>query len=561
MSSIKEKKIKGNINYVSVTKLKEYLETLEKCVCKIISGEVGSGFFCKLIIKEFSDIQRPFLITNNHVINEDFLNSQNILKIKVNKKEKLLNLKNRIKLTDVKKDFTLIEIKNFDKIYNFLEVCPDIMKDSFKENIAKTEIIIPQFPENELSVSFGTITGKNEEDIYYNASTDYGSSGSPILLFNNFQIIGIHKQRQINANLNGGTFIRDILESIEEMKNLRNINILKEQQELNISKLELINSIKCDNDYFREIIILKDGRLCSMDEKSNINIYSKINFKVEIEINYSSLPDTYIKLINDEGFTLYKNYYKLGCTNDNELFFYAKNCIFIVLINKYEYEIIQQFPFEHFNCPNLYLYENNIILSDYNNLKEYEKKENKYKLVNEYISNNCADSSGTLYKEKFKFQDSTIIINNWTNRQWIFLDKINKLNDEKKDGFCFPGLFHKNQKVFISPSHLILGDYESLISLEKYVHKIDDEIIQKIAFNKKDNSIHTDYFDRKNNVNYENLSNSSFIYLRGDTFLSQINIIDFSVNARREDIRGNFFIRKEELLFILSGNKINVYHF
>ena len=42
------------------------------------------------------------------------------------------------------------------------------------------------------------------------------------------------------------------------MKNLRNINILKEQQELNISNLELINSIKCDNDYFREIIILKD---------------------------------------------------------------------------------------------------------------------------------------------------------------------------------------------------------------------------------------------------------------------------------------------------------------
>lgn len=298
MSSIKEKKIKGNTNYVSVTKLKDYLEILEKCVCKIISGNVGSGFFCKLNIKEFSDIQRPFLITNNHVINEDFLNSQNILKIKVNKKEKILNLKNRIKLTDANKDFTIIEIKKFDKIYNFLEVCPDIMDDFYKENMAETEIIIPQYPENELSVSFGTITGKNEKDIYYNASTDNGSSGSPILLLNNLQIIGIHKQRQNIVNLNGGTFIRDILESIKEMKNSRYINILEEQQELNISNLELINSIKCDNDYFREIIILKDGRLCSMDEKSNINIYSKINFKVEIEINYSMLPDTYINFKN-----------------------------------------------------------------------------------------------------------------------------------------------------------------------------------------------------------------------------------------------------------------------
>ena len=95
MSSIKEKKIKGNTNYVSVTKLKDYLETLEKCVCKIISGN-GSGFFCKLNIKDFSDIQRPFLITNNHVINKDFIDTQNILKIKVGKKEKILNLKNRI---------------------------------------------------------------------------------------------------------------------------------------------------------------------------------------------------------------------------------------------------------------------------------------------------------------------------------------------------------------------------------------------------------------------------------------------------------------------------------
>ena len=565
MSSIKEKKIKGNTNYVSVTKLKDYLEILEKCVCKIISGNVGSGFFCKLNIKEFSDIQRPFLITNNHVINEDFLNSQNILKIKVNKKEKILNLKNRIKLTDANKDFTIIEIKKFDKIYNFLEVCPDIMDDFYKENMAETEIIIPQYPENELSVSFGTITGKNEKDIYYNASTDNGSSGSPILLLNNLQIIGIHKQRQNIVNLNGGTFIRDILESIKEMKNSRYINILEEQQELNISNLELINSIKCDNDYFREIIILKDGRLCSMDEKSNINIYSKINFKVEIEINYSMLPDTYINFKNYEEFTLYNNYYKLGCTNDNELFFYAKNCIFILLINQNEYQIIQQFPFDGFHCPNLYLYENNIILSDYQNFREYEKKENEYKLIKEFTGNNFNDFFGTIYKEKFEFQDSIIKINNWILRKWIKFIKINKLNGEELDHVMKPGLFHKNQKVFIKPSYLILGDSELLISLEEF-HFLDDVIIEKKAFNSKD--IHPfDFITKEIRVNYENLSDSSFIYLRDDTFLSQIKIIkneqsfDFNITGQRKDIKGNFFIRKGELLFILSGNKINIYHF
>ena len=45
MSAIKEKKIKDNINYISIDKLKKHLEILEKCVCKINSGNIGSGFF------------------------------------------------------------------------------------------------------------------------------------------------------------------------------------------------------------------------------------------------------------------------------------------------------------------------------------------------------------------------------------------------------------------------------------------------------------------------------------------------------------------------------------
>ena len=35
MSSIKEKKIEGNANYINLNKLKDHLEILEKCVCKI----------------------------------------------------------------------------------------------------------------------------------------------------------------------------------------------------------------------------------------------------------------------------------------------------------------------------------------------------------------------------------------------------------------------------------------------------------------------------------------------------------------------------------------------
>ena len=250
MSSIKEKKIEGNANYINLNKLKDHLEILEKCVCKIkIDDGHGSGFFCKLNTSQFEKIQRPFLMTNNHVINEAYLNSKNFIIIEVNKEEKILNLDNRIKLTDAKKDFTIIEIKNYDKIWYFLEISPDIFDDSFIDKITEKDIIIPQFPGgNDLSVSFGTIIRKDEEDLLYSASTNYGSSGSPILLLDSLKIIGIHKERKEFSNENYGTFIKVILEWIEEIKNSKNINMLEEVKELNVSNLELIKFIKNDND-------------------------------------------------------------------------------------------------------------------------------------------------------------------------------------------------------------------------------------------------------------------------------------------------------------------------
>ena len=596
MSSIKEKKIKGNANYINVDKLKADIEILEKCVCKIITDNgSGSGFFCKLNIRQYEAIQRPFLMTNNHVINEAYINSQNFIKIVVNKKEKILNLIDRIKLTDIEKDFTIIEIKNYDNIWNFLEVAPDIFDNSYIDKITEKDIVIPQFPGgNDISMAFGSITRMNEENLLYSASTDFGSSGSPILLLDSLKIIGIHKERKI-SNENCGTFIKVILEWIEEIKNSRNINMLKEIKELKISNLELIKVIENDDCSFREIIILKDGRLCSMDDNSNINIYDRNSFIVEIGIKYSSLPDTYINLKNDEGTSIYKNYYKIGCTNDNELFFYAKNSIFIVSILEKEYKIMQQLPFEYFECPNLYLYENKIILSCAYRLKEFEKKGNEYVLINEFNPTHADDYTGTLYKEKFEFGDSLIEINNWTFRQYIEFhiikkkDKFDKDNKKEKDiegffgpyslkiidsddeneiFFRCPGTFHKNQKVFIEPSYLILGDSELLIDLNsKYRKEENYGFIQMAAFKNNDNLYLYNFPGENFRITYENLSNSSFIYLKDNSFLSQIDIMknenDFNLNLieKREDIEGNYFLRKEDILFIISKNKIIIYHF
>ena len=57
------------------------------------------------------------------------------------------------------------------------------------------EIYIVQYPKgNKLSYSEGKIININNNELIHDASTTSGSSGSPILIKNTIEVIGIHKQ-------------------------------------------------------------------------------------------------------------------------------------------------------------------------------------------------------------------------------------------------------------------------------------------------------------------------------------------------------------------------------
>ena len=75
------------------------------------------------------------------------------------------------------------------------------------KNIDETIYII-QYPEGELSVSFGILNGIAKDKCYtllHKSYTNEGSSGSPILNLQN-KIIGIHKEG-IKKKFNFGTFL------------------------------------------------------------------------------------------------------------------------------------------------------------------------------------------------------------------------------------------------------------------------------------------------------------------------------------------------------------------
>ena len=202
-------------NVISYECTKKIIEQMEKNICKInIPNNQGTGFFTKITFPNQNKLL-PVLITNNHVINNDILNKEN-MKIKIDIKDeediKEIILNKRMKYTNEEYDITIIEIKEEDNINNFLELDDIIINDILnninknKEYINKTIYII-QYPENNLSVSYGIL-----EDIYldkkYNfnhkCSTKFGSSGSPILNINN-KIIGIHKEGTNQYNV--GTFL------------------------------------------------------------------------------------------------------------------------------------------------------------------------------------------------------------------------------------------------------------------------------------------------------------------------------------------------------------------
>jgi V8-like Glu-specific endopeptidase len=186
----KENIILENGEIVDFKNLKKIMNSgLKKCVCIIFTKEklkYGTGFFCNIKQKNMKVI-----ITNNHIIDKEFLNKEKRLNIKIEEEEKEINLElNRYKMTDDNLDYTIIEIIKEDNINNYIDIDENIYIDNYINN----QIFCMQYPGGkELKYSHGRINGKKNGLILYSIESGGGSSGSPILLFNNLKVIGLHK--------------------------------------------------------------------------------------------------------------------------------------------------------------------------------------------------------------------------------------------------------------------------------------------------------------------------------------------------------------------------------
>ena len=79
-----ESKIKGSVEQVNIASTERILHQMKNCVCKIKIGNVSAtGFFCKIPI-----INMIVLMTNFHVISEEYTKKNKEIKILLNDNKK-----------------------------------------------------------------------------------------------------------------------------------------------------------------------------------------------------------------------------------------------------------------------------------------------------------------------------------------------------------------------------------------------------------------------------------------------------------------------------------------
>ena len=269
---------------VTIGKTEIILKQMKNSICKIENknGD-GTGFLCKILNKKI-------LITNNHVINEEIIKNNNIIKIKLNDNKIKKDIKIKDYYTSMKYDTTIIEIEIEDEDVNYLEIDDDIFDENL--NIYNKSIYIIHYPkygdEQKAAVSYGILNRiQDEYNIIHYCSTDHGSSGSPILKLSNQKIIGIHKEGVSKNNYNRGTFLKypinEYLNKINKEINFHNCfnaNII--DQFGNISKNNYINNY-FNNNYMMNNMN-NNNNFNNNISNNNLN-YNNINMIINMNNN------------------------------------------------------------------------------------------------------------------------------------------------------------------------------------------------------------------------------------------------------------------------------------
>ena len=285
MESKNEKYLKDYPSPIFIKSTRVILNQMEKSVYKIClkDGSKGTGFFCKIPLSKEKYLSA--FITNNHVINQKYLNEEKEIHIKMdngyNTTIKKINIKEGFTYTNEVYDITIIELKNINKDdpYEFLEFDEDILNDNGIGYVGNTIYILhypSHFEESKVAVSYGILKSQSINKTYnfmHFCSTETGSSGSPILNLLNNKVIGVHKEagkKEYNIGLFAHEAIKDFINQYNDAnknKKKKDINTLPKIK----NEIKEKNDITRFNNIFKILKEYKRGDLIDIFQ----NLYKK----------------------------------------------------------------------------------------------------------------------------------------------------------------------------------------------------------------------------------------------------------------------------------------------
>ena len=134
-----KKKIESSIDPVNIEGTTKILAQLMNCICKIqIKGTYATGFFCKFSYKKQTI---KVFMTDYNALNEKNMKENKKLNLSLNdeKETKTIDLSIERK-TYFNKEYDTIELKDEDKIKDYLELDDNLFQDN-SEKIYKNQSI------------------------------------------------------------------------------------------------------------------------------------------------------------------------------------------------------------------------------------------------------------------------------------------------------------------------------------------------------------------------------------------------------------------------------------
>ena len=241
ISIIKEDNIPGYDKSLSKSEIENdnIRIQMEKSICLIDGLLKGTGFLCLI---QNQNLLLRVLITCNHVLNYLKIGNEIKLVFDEGKEKKLILDESRRLYTNDETDIAMLELKEneFD-LNDYLKIDDDIYKFDEFNNIYKDKVIyiIHYEKGKELKYSAGPIKNIDNNNIFHCCSTEYGSSGAPILNLISFKVIGIHNGYEKRLCCNIGKLIKSpIYDYIKKEEN--KINIINSDKKLHLDNIDYI---------------------------------------------------------------------------------------------------------------------------------------------------------------------------------------------------------------------------------------------------------------------------------------------------------------------------------